>query len=488
MNVCMDSSSDRKLIFFKNKINQALDNLRQDIGELRYKLYKEMVKQCNDYEELKEMAELEMQIDSVNYTKEAIKNKLSEHNTDVRTLRRELESTKDAEEDLEFTEDAEEDLEVSALNLQRMLAEQEITEEERIANMLLAEEEDEAELIEDYGEQVEDIDLNDIEINPEDFEAEADYYEDEADSDGLEDINNPDEFSDDLINECLGEEDDQGIEENEDDFDEEEIDIEGLEEYSEEYSDDEALNSENNFENEFAEDSLSEYFTEDEDNSDSLFDEDELSGDEPEIDIENLDTDELLGDDFELDDINEDELVGDDDIDIDNLDPDELIGDDEEGDDSSEFDLDELNPDELLGDDADEDEPSFDDTGDSEDIDLDSLDPDELLGEDDEESSNEDEIDLEDLDPDELLGDDDEEEATNLKKPQTAASTGTKERQHETFVKGEHAKETQRAFELMSGLQGKIGLFSRKTAKKTVQSAKQHINNSDYYKLPKEDE
>ena len=79
--------SIKQLNFFKNRILQQLEGIRGDIGELRYELYIKMVEACDNIDELKEMCELEMQIDFLNYTKGNIINKLEQENITVRELK-----------------------------------------------------------------------------------------------------------------------------------------------------------------------------------------------------------------------------------------------------------------------------------------------------------------------------------------------------------------------------------------------------------------
>ena len=55
--------ADRKIVFFKNYIKSQIASLRDSLGEARYNLYLATVDSIEDYEELKELAELELQIE-----------------------------------------------------------------------------------------------------------------------------------------------------------------------------------------------------------------------------------------------------------------------------------------------------------------------------------------------------------------------------------------------------------------------------------------
>lgn len=85
----MDSLSiqENRLRFFKEKIKEQLELIKDDLGALRYKLYIAMVDECNNYDDLRDMAELEMQINMIEYTRKEIKSKLTESNTDIKELR-----------------------------------------------------------------------------------------------------------------------------------------------------------------------------------------------------------------------------------------------------------------------------------------------------------------------------------------------------------------------------------------------------------------
>ena len=78
----------KQLAYFKEKIKHELEKIREDIGDLRYNLYVATVDQCDDYDQLREMAELEMQIDFIEYTKAFIKDRLHEKSVDIQDLKK----------------------------------------------------------------------------------------------------------------------------------------------------------------------------------------------------------------------------------------------------------------------------------------------------------------------------------------------------------------------------------------------------------------
>lgn len=195
-----------KLIYFKEKIKKELDSIKDEIGELRYNLYINMVDTCNNYDELREMAELELQIDFLKYTKEAIKDKLQQRDVNINDLRKvyypsiEDEAPDLEEDEIEASIDDPDTLAAMAIFVSKRLQDEpeeernkehttgerigqdieiELTEEEELeilTNQALREEE---EIQEDYGDT--DEDGNDIII---DYDTD-DEDDDEDDTDNL---------------------------------------------------------------------------------------------------------------------------------------------------------------------------------------------------------------------------------------------------------------------------------------------------------------
>lgn len=101
------SIEEGRLQFFKNKILEELGKIRGDLGELRYKLYVETVNQCDDYKQLKEMAELELQLQFIEYAKGMVQEPLAERQVEINDLKKvystpqERENIGSEEDDLE---------------------------------------------------------------------------------------------------------------------------------------------------------------------------------------------------------------------------------------------------------------------------------------------------------------------------------------------------------------------------------------------------
>lgn len=263
-----------RVSFYQRMILRKLGEVRESLGETRYRIYRETVEQSTDFEELRELAELELQIDLMKYTQE-IQASLKAQGVTVEDLRREkgekrpeealfieeekstladdfrkiqvssetakavMEDIQDelGEGDYDFEEEDYEDIEiVDEENLEEDYEEIEIEDEEELEedyDLDAIEIEDEEELEEDY-----DIEIIDEEELEEDFEeAEIDPEEIEVEDD--EDLEIEDE-------EALESEDEEDLggfkfsgfnneEEEEDDFDfdiEDEENLDGEPEYS----------------------------------------------------------------------------------------------------------------------------------------------------------------------------------------------------------------------------------------------------------------
>lgn len=212
----------RRLQYFKVKIKDTLAKIADDIGKLRYELYVAMVDKCDDYSELREMAELEMQLQFIEYTKGNIEQPLRDRQVDISDLNKICLGTDKAkfmpsEEDEIETDgmfgviEQEGGKEMLAFALQRAIDNTPISRDfhpgysDEEVEQVLEEAEDEAEL--------EDIGL---------FADSADEEEDEADEDGDE-AEDEDEELDLLLGDSDDEEDEHEytedeIREAEDDF------------------------------------------------------------------------------------------------------------------------------------------------------------------------------------------------------------------------------------------------------------------------------
>ncbi len=66
----MDVVELKRLNFFKNKINQQLEILKDSMGIAQYKVYKQVVNDTTDLRDLIDIGELDLQIDFIKYIKE----------------------------------------------------------------------------------------------------------------------------------------------------------------------------------------------------------------------------------------------------------------------------------------------------------------------------------------------------------------------------------------------------------------------------------
>ena len=444
----------KQLNFYKNRIKQQLDNIRSDIGDLKYELYIKMVDGCEDYYELLEMAELEMQIDFLNYTKGNIMNKLEKENITVRDLKEAIDNEtmlhldKPIETDEEYEimsnmEDMSEvdDSELDAAILRQLIQREEaMPEEERNRdNAYLPGMEVNARLEEQWeDEQLESLfefDDEDEEENEEDIDnilGDDDYDEDwehddilGADIDDDNVLDNWDEEDDDILDEededdILGYDDEYYNENTDDAFDENsgisEEDFFLASEGSEFSNNLEGVDDDEIDLDEFFSDDDDEEADESDDDYDGVFDEDEffLGDDDEDFEDESdedddsdvIDEDDFFLDDDELDEYDDsDDILGDEESDEDILEDDEDILGDEESDEDI------LEDDDVFDDEEDED--FFDDDESDEDIlgdeesDEDILDDDDVF-DDEEDDDILDDDDIFDDEDDDILGDDDD--------------------------------------------------------------------------------
>lgn len=343
-------SSMSKLIYFKEKIKKELDSIKDEIGELRYNLYINMVDTCNNYDELREMAELELQIDFLKYTKEAIKDKLQQRDVNINDLRKvyypyiEDEAPDLEEDEIEASIDDPDTLAAMAIFVSKRLQDEpeeernkehtigerigqdieiELTEEEELeilTNQALREEE---EIQEDYGDT--DEDGNDIII---DYDTD-DEDDDEDDTDnliedgeGYFDSSNLNEIEIEDDNDFFIEGEDIDNENNSEEDNTDSLDIEDDEDYFIDSSDDDTDENENgessegdndsDIEIDMNEDDLfietdDEYNADDDTNTDEI--EIDMNEDDLFIETDEDDTNDEDGDTGEIEiDMNEDDL------------------------------------------------------------------------------------------------------------------------------------------------------------------------------------
>lgn len=439
---------EKQLEFFKEKIIQTLSEVRNDIGETRYSLYVQMVLQCNDYDELKEMAELEMQLDSIAYTKQSIKDKLTKQSVDIKDLRKVCYppyNTSD-EQVLETGEldemiDDPNTLSLMALQLQKRLEEtppeelqrpQEfdaddfLTEDERLNNLAIQFEKESIEEALEAGIPIE-------EESDEDDEEEQDN--DTFDTSDFED---------------WGEDDEEEESDDTDTFDTSDIEDWEDEEESDDEEDDESDKEEDGQDRDtFDTSDLDELFEDDEEaesESKDTFDTSELFEDEEEAESGSEDTDNDASDTFDTSDLFEDDEE------------------DEESDEESDEDEDEgdsFNTDGLF-----EDEDDTESESEDEDIDTFNTDDlDDMFGDEEDESDEDGEDTFSTDGLGDMFGDEDEEDTqptqnTQSTNEQTLSQYDENGRKL-TFIRGPHAKSTQKTFDSMSKVQNVLGNFGK---------------------------
>ena len=334
----LDEFNKKRLEYLKIRIKNQLDTIKDEIGPLRYKLYCAITDDCDNFEELRDMAELELQIDALSYSK-GLMEKLKEYNVGIEDLRdagcnkdtENTEETDDEEEDIEYEEEGTE--ECTYEDLIEGLEDEEMLD---IMSSILdirddtepEEEKYRTEIMEAFEKTREMIRIENGLKELEDDEELLDFIEDfDTKSDGTED-----------------EEDDSEEDDSEDGIDPDDIFLD-------------SSNDGNNTEED-------EDDSEEEINADDIFIDDDDTDDEEEDDI---DPDDIFMDDEETDDIDPDDIFLDDEEDTseedeeetDDIDPDDIFLDDEE--DTSEEDEEEEDEDEDYEDDIDPDDVFMDD-------------------------------------------------------------------------------------------------------------------------------
>ena len=73
------------LDFFKNKIKSKLLELKPNMSDIKYRLYLSMIDECESFEEIRDIAELDLQFDLIKYIKD-IDSKLKLSDTDISEL------------------------------------------------------------------------------------------------------------------------------------------------------------------------------------------------------------------------------------------------------------------------------------------------------------------------------------------------------------------------------------------------------------------
>ena len=260
--------NDKRLEYFKKHIKEKLESVKDDIPDRRYRLWIAAIDDCEDYDELREMAELDMQLDMFEYTRNEINPKLQRLNLEMDEIRgaktmqepsktvgktlgtNEFSSLTmpDSDDEEEYTtgemledlDDPEMEAAMAAIIAARMASEpwEEANREEMLDSIIgdtSAEEDIEGLSEEDFGDLADAGDS--LEVDEDDFdidEDELDIGEDDGDEDASDDAESSEEGSDedDGFGDFFGDSDSDEDTENTDD-DEMLNGIEGFEDFEE---------------------------------------------------------------------------------------------------------------------------------------------------------------------------------------------------------------------------------------------------------------
>ena len=222
--------NDKRLEYFKKHIKEKLESVKDDIPDRRYRLWIAAIDDCEDYDELREMAELDMQLDMFEYTRNEINPKLQRLNLEMDEIRgaktmqepsktvgktlgtNEFSSLTmpDSDDEEEYTtgemledlDDPEMEAAMAAIIAARMASEpwEEANREEMLDSIIgdtSAEEDIEGLSEEDFGDLADAGDS--LEVDEDDFdidEDELDIGEDDGDEDASDDAESSEEGSD----------------------------------------------------------------------------------------------------------------------------------------------------------------------------------------------------------------------------------------------------------------------------------------------------
>ena len=222
--------NDKRLEYFKKHIKEKLESVKDDIPDRRYRLWIAAIDDCEDYDELREMAELDMQLDMFEYTRNEINPKLQRLNLEMDEIRgaktmqepsktvgktlgtNEFSSLTmpDSDDEEEYTtgemledlDDPEMEAAMAAIIAARMASEpwEEANREEMLDSIIgdtSAEEDIEGLSEDDFGDLADAGDS--LEVDEDDFdidEDELDIGEDDGDEDASDDAESSEEGSD----------------------------------------------------------------------------------------------------------------------------------------------------------------------------------------------------------------------------------------------------------------------------------------------------
>ena len=78
----MMNKDEQRIIFLKKRILNRLEEVQECMSNTKYKLYKTMVNDCNSFDEIREIAELDMQLGLIDYVRK-LKYSLDENNISI---------------------------------------------------------------------------------------------------------------------------------------------------------------------------------------------------------------------------------------------------------------------------------------------------------------------------------------------------------------------------------------------------------------------
>lgn len=273
--------NDKRLEYFKKHIKEKLESVKDDIPDRRYRLWIAAIDDCEDYDELREMAELDMQLDMFEYTRNEINPKLQRLNLEMdeirgaKTMQEPSKTTgktlgtnefssltmPDSDDEEEYTtgemledlDDPEMEAAMAAIIAARMASEpwEEANREEMLDSIIgdtSAEEDIEGLSEEDFGDLADAGDS--LEVDEDDFDIDEDELDIEEDNDGEntdDNIESSEEGSDedDGFGDFFGDSDSDEDTENIDD-DEMLNGIEGFEDFEENDTDEKPDEPQNN--------------------------------------------------------------------------------------------------------------------------------------------------------------------------------------------------------------------------------------------------
>ena len=464
------NKDEQRIIFLKKRILNRLEEVQECMSNTKYKLYKTIVNDCNSFDEIREIAELDMQLGLIDYVRK-LKYSLDKNNISIGDIEA-INNYSDKPQKLSLILPSKninqtqklDDIDISTLG-------EDIEDEEVLAaasSILLSRlnaippEELYREQIEDYeDDELSEEHIDDIDVSYDDLYSNSEDDDEEEDELDFDDID----------------ESELGIDDEEEDDEEDELDFDDIDE-SELGIDEDEKQDINDIVPDFS--------------NETDYEDDELDfGNNESNDIDNISDDDIFIDnddesDNESDDESEDtdwDSLGDDlfEEDNDNFDDD---SDDESDEDISS--LDNIDADDLFCDDDSEDEYGEDGEDDEDDEDDDALSDIDNI----EDDSDESDLDDTDFEYDEPT--DDAESFDDFFKSKNVNDINNKKKkrdvtQQKIFINGSRrGQQTQDMFNMLNNMFGGFGRAGSKlgnTFKKSIKTGVNKINKSSFFNL-----